>query len=74
MNIEWKDGGYAQIVETHQFPKDFLLDTIGSMMQMDPIRFQRRKRQREDDSHERSMILDFCKKFKEFDWTVELDG
>jgi len=74
VNIEWKDGGYAQIIETNQFPKDFLLDTIGSMMHMDPIRFQRKRRQKEDENIDREAILDFCKKFKDFDWTIELDG
>lgn len=30
-NIEWNDGGFAQIIETNSFPKDFSLDTIAGM-------------------------------------------
>lgn len=26
--IEWEGGGFAQIIETNSFPKDFALDTI----------------------------------------------
>ena len=76
VNIEWNDGGYAQIIESERFPKDFLLDTIGSMMHLDPLRFRRKKQyqdKKKKHEEERQAVLDFCQKFKEFDWTVDLD-
>lgn len=27
-NVEWDGGGFAQIIETNDFPKDFGIDTI----------------------------------------------
>jgi len=54
-----------------RFPRDFGLDTIGGMMDCDPMRFQRKTPSRDGD---RGEILQFCDKWKEFDWTLELDG
>ena len=70
VNVEWNDGGYAQIIESHQYPKNFLLDVIASMMKMEPIRFQRKKKQVEQD---RKSVLDFCELYRPFDWTYDLD-
>lgn len=30
-NVEWDGGGFAQIIETNDFPKDFGIDTIAGM-------------------------------------------
>ncbi|KAL7426725.1 hypothetical protein ACHAXM_000558 [Skeletonema potamos] len=53
------------------FSRDFGIDTISGMMELDPVRFQRRQRSSDGD---RSAILKFCDKWKPFDWTLELDG
>ncbi|KAL7491046.1 hypothetical protein ACHAWT_000536 [Skeletonema menzelii] len=53
------------------FRNDFGIDTIAGMMELDPVRFQRRQRSADGD---RSAILKFCDKWKPFDWTLELDG
>jgi len=53
------------------FGRDFGIDTIAGMMELDPVRFQRRQRSPDGD---RSAILKFCDKWKPFDWTLELDG
>ena len=69
-NVEWEGGGFAQIIESNAFPKDFALDTIAGMMQLDPVRFNRKQRAADGD---RAAVLDFCKRWKDFDWTLELD-
>ena len=53
------------------FPRDFGIDIIGGMMDCDPIRFQRKCQSSEDG--DRREVLRFCEKWKEFDWTLELD-
>ncbi|GFH54255.1 hypothetical protein CTEN210_10731 [Chaetoceros tenuissimus] len=70
-NIEWDDGGFAQIIESNKFPKDFGLDTIAGMMELDPMRFNRKQKSADFD---RGAVLDFLKRWKEVDWTVHLDG
>jgi hypothetical protein len=71
--VEWASPrqGYAQIIETTSFPKDFGIDTIAGMMQMDPLKF--RARQKTTAETERQLILNFIAKWKPFDWTLELD-
>ena len=69
-NCEFEDGGFAQIIETSAFPKDFALDTIAGMMQLDPVRFKRKQRPQDGD---KAVVLSFAKRWKEFDWTLELD-
>ena len=69
-NCEFANGGFAQIIETSNFPRDFALDTIAGMMQLDPVRFKRKQKPRDGD---KAMVLSFAKKWKEFDWTLELD-
>jgi len=54
-----------------RFQRDFGIDTVGGMMECDPMRFQRRNPSRDGD---RGEILQFCEKWKGFDWTLELDG
>ena len=63
--------GYAQIIESSRFPRDFAVDTVGGMMHMDPMRF--RRRQKTNESEERKLIRSFLDKWKPFDWTLELD-
>jgi len=69
-NCEFSGGGFAQIIETSAFPRDFALDTIAGMMQLDPVRFKRKQRPKDGD---KAMVLSFAKRWKEFDWTLELD-
>ncbi|KAL7552904.1 hypothetical protein ACHAWF_016156 [Thalassiosira exigua] len=88
--VGWEEGGFVQLIENEddgededgggglragggskRFPRDFGIDTIGGMMDCDPIRFQRRSHSQDGD---RGAILQFCEKWKEFDWTLELDG
>jgi hypothetical protein len=53
-----------------RFSRDFGIDIIGGMMDCDPIRFQRKSLSGDGD---RSELVQFCEKWKEFDWTLELD-
>lgn len=70
--VEWAPGdGFAQIVESSNFPKDFGADTIAGVLHLDPIRFQRK--QKVSVETEKQLILDFLSKWKPFDWTLELD-
>lgn len=54
-----------------RFPRDFGMDVIGGMVGCDPMRFQRKTPSQDGD---RGEILRFCDMWKEFDWTLELDG
>mmetsp|Transcript_2671 Transcript_2671/g.3846 ORF Transcript_2671/g.3846 Transcript_2671/m.3846 type:complete len:388 (-) Transcript_2671:56-1219(-) len=67
--VEWDDGGFAQIIESRSFPKDFGVDTVASMMEMDPLRFNRK---RKDNEIDRRAVLKFVEKWKAHDWTLEL--
>lgn len=53
-----------------RFSRDFGIDTIAGMMELDPVRFHRRQWSAEGD---RRAIAKFCEKWKPFDWTLELD-
>ena len=56
--VEWAPGeGYAQIIETSDFPKDFGADTIAGMMQMDPLRFRARKKTSKEEERQQYWIL-----------------
>jgi len=71
-HVEWDaDTGFAQIIETKNFPKDFGVDTITGMLQMDPLRF--RRTQRQSHQEEKKMVLAFLEKWKTVDWTLELE-
>jgi len=75
-HVEWGvgdnggDGGFVQMIETESFPKDFALDTIAGMMDLDPVRMKRKRKASDED---RSMVLDFVARWKKFDWTLTLD-
>ena len=75
--IEWgnistsNNTGFAQIIESPDFRHDFGLDTLAGMLDLDPIRFQRKKKVSFEE--ERQTIADFLSKWKKFDWTLELD-
>lgn len=71
IHVEWDDGGFAQIIESSAFNKDFALDTIAGMMGRNSLRFDR-KRTVPDDG--RSSVLAFCARYKKYDWTYELDN
>ena len=64
-------GGMRAGGGSKRFPRDFGIDTIGGMMDCDPIRFQRKTPAQDGDKRE---ILLFCEKWRAFDWTLELDG
>lgn len=76
--VEYGDGdgaGYVQMIESDSFPKDFGVDIIAGMMQLDPLRFRSNKSRSSSNNEEkeRQVILHFLEKWKRFDWTVELD-
>ena len=69
-SAEWNGGGYAQIIESSNFSKDFGFDTIAGILGADPVRFNRRRKATDED---RGAVLDFCSTWKKFDWTFDLD-
>jgi Protein similar to CwfJ C-terminus 2/Protein similar to CwfJ C-terminus 1 len=65
--------GYAQLIESSSFPRDFGLDTIAGMLREDElVRFRRRRCQNDD--RDRQVILQFLTKWKPHDWTLTLDA
>lgn len=62
--------GYAQIIESSSFRHDFGLDTLAAMMEMDPVRFHRKRTFPKD--MERQLMEVFLEKWKPFDWTEKL--
>ena len=58
---------------SHEFPQNFGLDIIASMMQKDPIRFNHHGKKKSSIADEKKSVLDFIENWKPFDWTVELD-
>ncbi|KAL7507283.1 hypothetical protein ACHAXN_006836 [Cyclotella atomus] len=83
----WNGGGYVQLIEGEDDGlggsgdvggskyRDFGLDTVSGMMGLDPYRMRKKgKGGREDFEEEKKGILQFCERWKEFDWTTELDG
>jgi len=63
-------GGGGGRGNSNAFWRDFGMDTIAGMMGLDPLKFRRRPSARDGD---KARILEFCDKWKEFDWTLELD-
>lgn len=63
--------GYAQIIESSGFPRDFGLDTLAGMMEVDPIRFNRKSKFAK--GFEAKLVTDFSAKWKSFDWTRRLE-
>ena len=72
--IEWDapNQGYAQIIESSNFPPDFAADTIAGMAGLDPVRFQRKKKFTAE--QEKAYVLEFLEKWKRYDWTDQLDA
>jgi len=62
--------GYAQIIESSEFPRDFGLDTLAGMMEVDPVRFQRKAKFAKD--LEAKLVAEFAVKWKSFDWTQRI--
>ena len=62
--------GYAQIIESSEFPRDFGLDTVAGMMEVDPVRFQRKAKFAKD--LEAKLVHEFAVKWKAFDWTQRI--
>ena len=72
--IEWDapHQGYAQIIESSDFPVDFAADTVAGMAHLDPLRFK--KKQKFTAEQERGHILKFLEKWKPYDWTEQMDA
>jgi Protein similar to CwfJ C-terminus 2/Protein similar to CwfJ C-terminus 1 len=64
--------GYCQIIESQSFSHDFGLDTVAAMLDLDPIRLNRKKSYSHEE--ERQQIADFMKLWEKVDWTKELDS
>ena len=64
--------GYCQIIESESFSHDFGLDTVAAMLDLDPIRLNRKKSYSHEE--ERQQIADFLKLWEKVDWTKELDS
>jgi hypothetical protein len=69
-NVEWNGGGYAQIIESEKFPKDFGLDIIAGLLELDPMKFNRKPKATDQD---RGSIMNFVNRWNSFDWTLSLD-
>lgn len=63
--------GFAQIIESATFRHDFGLDTLAGMLDLDPVRFQRKARFPKD--AEDRWIEEFVEKWRPFDWTEKLE-
>jgi hypothetical protein len=76
-SIDWgnisssNNTGYAQIIESSGFPRDFGLDTLAGMIEADPIRFNRKTKFPK--SFELKLVADFATKWKPFDWTQRIE-
>mmetsp|Transcript_19448 Transcript_19448/g.40042 ORF Transcript_19448/g.40042 Transcript_19448/m.40042 type:complete len:456 (+) Transcript_19448:498-1865(+) len=62
--------GYAQIIESSGFPRDFGLDTLAGMMEADPVRFHLKAKF--ERGFEAKLVADFAVKWKPFDWTQRI--
>ena len=72
--VEWdaNSEGYAQIIESSDFPLDFAADTVAGMTGGDPLRFK--KKQKFSPEEEREAVLKFLEKWKRYDWTEKLNS
>jgi Protein similar to CwfJ C-terminus 2/Protein similar to CwfJ C-terminus 1 len=63
--VEYDDSprGYILMIESSKFPKDFGMDTIASMLHIDPIRFRSHNKQlsQQEDGH---VISSFMRKYE----------
>jgi len=64
--------GYAQMIESSAFPKNFASDTVTGILQIDPIRFRRREKFSLEEERRRNEH--FLQRWKPFDWTLQLDS
>jgi len=63
--------GCAQLIESSGFPKDFGLDTMAGMMELDPVRF--RRKERFPNGFEARLVAEFGEMWKAVDWTQKLE-
>jgi hypothetical protein len=78
--VDWGGGGsngnindgYAQMIESNSFSRDFGADTLSGMMNAD-VRRMRRGMTKTSSEQEKQLILSFLQEWKPFDWTVHLD-
>jgi hypothetical protein len=68
-NIEWEGGGFATIIESDSFPKTFGVDTIAGMLDMEPVKFNRKPRAKDND---RKVVVDFLDRWQNYDWTLSM--
>lgn len=74
--VEWgnvstsENTGYCVIIEGDNFRHDFGFDTLSSIMDLDPIRFNRKRKFSQEE--ERENIANFMEGWKKFDWTKDL--
>ena len=65
--------GYAQMIETDRFPRDFGIDTVAGILQVDPVRMRRKMGKQQQRDEERKAVKQFCREFQPHDWTLSLD-
>lgn len=67
--------GFVQMIESNTFPKDFGIDTIAGMMQMDPIQFRSNNKNNNNNNKDEEICImkQFLEKWKIVDWTHQLD-
>lgn len=67
-------GGYAHVIEDSQkFPKFFGREVIAGLLQLDAEQYIIKPKKKSFEE-ERKNVLAFLDAWKDFDWTVELDG
>ena len=75
-SVQWLDSqssrevGYTTVIDdVRGFPRSFAVDVVAGILDVEEVRFNRKAKSNEND---RLSTLSFLKKWKEFDWTVEL--
>lgn len=64
--------GYAQIIESSNFPREFGMDTLAGILGLNSIRFSR-KSKKYSREYEKNRVADFSVKWNSFDWTKQIE-